>query len=55
MTLDIKSGSEFMDEIQTDQIKEAGEKVRRLLADNDYQLRVLAQKIGENLLRNTAL
>jgi len=43
-----------MDEIQTEQMKEAGEKVRSLLADNDYQLRVLRQKIIDSLLRRTA-
>jgi hypothetical protein len=51
LSLEIKSNSQFMDDAQSQQIKEASEKIRNMLVENDGQLRVLRQKIIDNLLR----
>lgn len=51
MSLDIKSQSQFMDDAQTEQIRESGDKIKQMLLENDGQLRVLRQKIVDNLLR----
>lgn len=52
MNLDnLKSDSQYMDENQAQQIMQTSEKIKSMLMENDTQLRVLRQKILDNLIR----
>ena len=47
----LKSDSQYMDENQAQQIMQTSEKIKSMLYENDTQLRVLRQKILDNLIR----